>query len=73
MTYYVVGYDTEAIYPWWTMATGPIPQVIRAWRKWLSRRHRAGRLHWDRMNEILKRHPMPPAKVMRSIYVLERT
>jgi hypothetical protein len=48
-------------------------QVIRAWRKWLSRRHRAGRLHWDRMNEILKRHPMPPAKVMRSIYVLERT
>ena len=48
-------------------------QVTRAWRKWLSRRHRAGRLHWDRMNEILTRHPLPPAKVMRSIYVLERT
>ena len=48
-------------------------QVIRAWRKWLSRRRSAGRLHWDRMNEILKRHPLPPAKVMRSIYALERT
>ena len=43
-------------------------QVIRSWRKWLSRRHRAGRLNWDRMNELLKRHPLPPAKVMRSIY-----
>ena len=43
-------------------------QVIRTWRKWLSRRHRAGRLNWDRMNELLKRHPLPPVKVMRSIY-----
>ena len=43
-------------------------QVIRSWRKWLSRRHRAGGLNWDRMNELLKRHPLPPAKVMRSIY-----
>ena len=44
-------------------------QVARSWRKWLSRRRRAGRLNWDRMNEVLKRHPLPPAKVMRSIYV----
>ena len=43
-------------------------QVIRIWRKWLSRRHRAGRLNWARMNELLKRHPLPQAKVMRSIY-----
>ena len=43
-------------------------QVIRAWRKWLSRRRRAGRLNWDRMNEILNRHPLPPAKVVHSIY-----
>ena len=44
-------------------------QVARSWRKWLSRRRRAGGLNWDRMNEVLKRHPLPPAKVMRSIYV----
>ncbi len=43
-------------------------QVIRTWRKWLSRRHRAGRLNWARMNELLTRHPLPQAKVMRSIY-----
>ena len=43
-------------------------QVIRIWRKWLSRRHRAGRLNWARMNELLTRHPLPQAKVMRSIY-----
>ena len=44
-------------------------QVARSWRKWLSRRRRAGGLNWDRMNEVLKRHPLPPATVMRSIYV----
>ena len=43
-------------------------QVVRSWRKWLLRRRRAGRLNWDRMNELLKRYPLPPAKVMRSIY-----
>ena len=43
-------------------------QVIRTWRKWLSRRRRAGHLTWDRMNELLRRHPLPPAKVTRSIY-----
>ena len=48
-------------------------QVIRSWRKWLSRRDRAGRLNWGRMNGLLKRHPLPPVKVMRSIYARERT
>ncbi len=43
-------------------------QAIRSWRKWLSRRDRTGRLSWDRMNELLRRHPLPPAKVTRSIY-----
>ncbi len=43
-------------------------QMIRSWRTWLSRRRRAGHLNWARMDELLRRHPLPPAKVMRSIY-----
>ena len=43
-------------------------QVVRTWRKWLSRRHRGRRLNWDRMAQLLRQHPLPPARVMRSIY-----
>ena len=42
--------------------------VIRYWRKALARRTRAGRVTWDRMTELLNRHPLPPAKVVHSIY-----
>lgn len=38
------------------------------WRKWLSRRSRKGRVTWERMAEIFKRYPLPPARVARSIY-----
>ena len=41
-------------------------QVARTWRKWLARRSRRRCLNWDRMNEILKRHPLPTVKIMRS-------
>ena len=43
-------------------------EVIRAWRKWLARRSRSGSLTWERMNALLLRHPLPPAKVVHSIY-----
>ncbi len=43
-------------------------EVIRAWRKWLARRSRSGTLTWERMNAILLTHPLPPAKVVHSIY-----
>ena len=43
-------------------------QVERVWRKWLSRRSRKGRVDWRRMGEILRRNPLPPARVVRSIY-----
>ncbi len=43
-------------------------QVVRSWRKWLSRRSRVSFLSWKRMNEILQRFPLPSARVMRSIY-----
>ena len=42
--------------------------VIRHWRKALARRTRKGRVTWDRMTELLDRHPLPPATVVRSIY-----
>ena len=34
-------------------------QVARIWRKWLARRSRLRRMNWDRMNELLKRYPLP--------------
>ena len=42
--------------------------VIRHWRKALARRTRAGRVTWDRMTELLNRYPLPPARVVHSIY-----
>ena len=41
-------------------------QVIRIWRKWLSRRSRLRRLNWDRMRDILERYPLPPTTITRS-------
>ena len=41
-------------------------QVARTWRKWLARRSRRRCLNWDRMNEVLKRYPLPSVKVVRS-------
>ena len=41
-------------------------QVTRVWRKWLTRRSRLRRLNWDRMNELLKRNPLPPVTITRS-------
>jgi len=38
-------------------------QVVRIWQKWLSRRDRQSIVRWARLNEILKRHPLPPAKI----------
>jgi group II intron reverse transcriptase/maturase len=39
--------------------------VVHAWRKWLDRRSQRGRMNWDRMNEVLKRYPLPPARIAR--------
>ena len=38
-------------------------QVVRIWQKWLSRRDRQSVVRWTRLNEILKRHPLPPATI----------
>ena len=39
-------------------------QVVRVWRKWLSRRDRTGVFLWSRLNALLKRHPLPPARIV---------
>ena len=41
-------------------------QVVRIWRKWLARRSRLRRLNWDRMANLLKKYPLPPATITRS-------
>jgi len=32
------------------------------WKKWLSRR--GSRLPWDRFHDLLKRHPLPAARII---------
>jgi group II intron reverse transcriptase/maturase len=42
--------------------------VHRIWRKWLGRRHRAGKITWADFNRLLKRYALPPARVVHSVY-----
>lgn len=39
-------------------------QVERIWRGGLSRRSRSGTLSWDRMQQVLDRHPLPPTRIV---------
>jgi hypothetical protein len=39
-------------------------QVERIWKKWLSRRGQPGAFQWKRLRELLKRHPLPLAKIV---------
>jgi len=47
--------------------------VQRTWRKWLARRKRDKRFLWTDFNRLLRRYPLPQAKVVHSIYVAQRT
>jgi len=38
-------------------------EVMRTWRKWLHRRSQRARMSWERMNVLLKRYPLPPARI----------
>jgi group II intron reverse transcriptase/maturase len=40
--------------------------VRRAWKRWLSTRSRHGRMNWEKMNKLLERYPLPPARVVHS-------
>jgi group II intron reverse transcriptase/maturase len=39
-------------------------ETEKAWQKWLSRRSQRGRLTWDDMNALLKRHPLPMPRIV---------
>ena len=42
--------------------------VLRAWRAWLNRRGGRKRMMWERFWRLLEHYPLPPARVVRSIY-----
>ncbi len=54
--YYGVGGNSRRL-------QGYARQVVRIWRKWLSRRDRGSLVTWARLGEILERHPLPPALI----------
>ena len=41
----------------------------RIWHKWLRRRSWKSRLNWERMRQLLQVFPLPPARVVHSIYL----
>jgi group II intron reverse transcriptase/maturase len=43
-------------------------EAQRRWRKWLNRRSHAARLGWPAFNRLLTRYPLPPMRVVHSIY-----
>jgi len=43
-------------------------EVGRRWCKWLGRRSWSGRMTWDRFTRLLKTYPLPPARVVHSVY-----
>ena len=43
-------------------------QVERCWRKWLNRRSNRSRMNWDRFGLVLTRYPLPPPRVVHSVY-----
>ena len=43
-------------------------EVTNAWHKWLGRRSQKARLTWARFLALLARYPLPPPRVVHSIY-----
>ncbi|HPS77190.1 MAG TPA: group II intron reverse transcriptase/maturase [Thermoanaerobaculaceae bacterium] len=42
--------------------------VLCTWRTWLNRRSQQASMHWKRFTRLLTRYPLPPARVVHSIY-----
>jgi group II intron reverse transcriptase/maturase len=42
--------------------------VARVWRRWLDRRGGRRRMSWERFASLLQRYPLPPARVIHSVY-----
>ena len=43
-------------------------EVGRAWRKWLGRRSQRAGLSWERFARLLARYPLPPVRIIHSVY-----
>ena len=43
-------------------------EVKRMWRFWLNRRSQRARMPWKRFKQLLKRYPLPPVRVVHSVY-----
>ena len=43
-------------------------EVERLWRKWLGRRSWRGRMTWVRFGRLRNNYPLPPARVVHSVY-----
>ena len=43
-------------------------QMMRAWCTWLCRRSQKAHLSWELFNRLPKRYPLPPVRVVHSVY-----
>ncbi len=43
-------------------------QVRQIWHKWLDRRSSRGQMPWERFMRLLERFPLPPARVVHSVF-----
>ena len=43
-------------------------EVERVWRYWLDRRSGRAKMVWDRFRDLLRRYPLPPVRIVHSIY-----
>jgi len=39
-------------------------QLMRTWKKWLTRRGRQNNLIWPRLVAMLKQHPLPSVRIV---------
>ncbi len=60
-SYYGITGNYEALARFWW-------EVRRTWHKWLGRRSQRGRLSWEKYQRFLNRYPLPPPRVVHSVY-----
>jgi RNA-directed DNA polymerase len=52
----------------WQQLTRFRERVTHVWRQWLARRRRGGLLSWEAFASFLQRFPLPPPRVVHSVY-----
>jgi RNA-directed DNA polymerase len=48
-------------------------EVVRIWQKWLSRRDRQSVFTWKRLDDFLRRYPLPPARIVHRYATVSET